>query len=483
MSYPIFYVPAGDVLPVLFATYAGSTGASVTLTGLAVTDIEIYKDGGVTQRASDAGYTLLDTDGIDFDGTTGIHGFSIDTGDNTDAGFYTVGAWFHVVVSAVTVDSQTVNFIAAAFRLMPAESVAGKPKVDTDTFGGTAGTFSGGRPEVNVTHWLGTAAQGASGRPQVDVELIEGADPSDTIRDAVVDDATRIDASALNSASGNVNTSLPNAAPSLEGGLGLVDASLAVPANVIAWDSGSLPDLPGIETNASTLVTRVGTPTDFGSGVSTLAANLQDLADNGTATYDRSTDSLQAIRDRGDAAWVTATGFATAANLSTVSTRVLLALPAVAPGGEGGLYVMDGTGLIPADAVQIGSAAPSTWFDDIWQAPSRTLTAFAFTPTPSNAADVTAILEDTGTTIPALLGDIPTAAENADALLGRNVAGGSSTGRTVSQALYALRNKVAFDTPSAGSFTVYATDDTTPAYTGTYTTDAGAEPVVSLDPA
>jgi hypothetical protein len=180
---------------------------------------------------------------------------------------------------------------------------------------------------------------------------------------------------------------------------------------------------------------------------------------------------------------VTATGVATAANLSTVSTRVLLALPAVAPGGEGGLYVMDGTGLIPADAVQIGSAAPSTWFDDIWQAPSRTLTAFAFTPTPSNAADVTAILEDTGTTIPALLGDIPTAAENADALLGRNVAGGSSTGRTVSQALYALRNKVAFDTPSAGSFTVYATDDTTPAYTGTYTTDAGAEPVVSLDPA
>ena len=157
MSYPVFQVPAGDVLPVMFASYAGSTGASVTLTGLAVTDIEIYKDGSTTQRASDAGYTLLDTDGIDFDGITGIHGFSIDTGDNTDASFYTVGAWFTVVVSAVTVDSQTVNFIACQFRLMPAESVAGKPKVDTDTFGGTAGTFSSGRPEVNTTHLAGTA--------------------------------------------------------------------------------------------------------------------------------------------------------------------------------------------------------------------------------------------------------------------------------------------------------------------------------------
>lgn len=157
MSYPVFEVPAGDVLPVMFSTYAGATGASATLSGLAVTDIEIYKDGSTTQRASDAGYTLLDTDGIDFDGITGIHGFSIDTGDNTDAGFYTVGAWFTVVVSAVTIDSQTVNFIACQFRIKPAESSAGVPKVDVSHFGGSVGTFSGGRPEVNTTHAAGTA--------------------------------------------------------------------------------------------------------------------------------------------------------------------------------------------------------------------------------------------------------------------------------------------------------------------------------------
>ena len=138
MSYPVFHVPAGDTLPIFFSTYAGATGASITASGLAVTDIEIYKDGGTTQRASDAGYTLLDTDGLDFDAITGIHGFSINTGDNTDAGFYTVGAWFTVVVSAITVDTQTVSFIAAQFRLMAAENVAGVPAADTTHAAGTA---------------------------------------------------------------------------------------------------------------------------------------------------------------------------------------------------------------------------------------------------------------------------------------------------------------------------------------------------------
>lgn len=67
-----------------------------------------------------------------------------------------------------------------------------------------------------------------------------------------------------------------------------VSADIAtVDSNVdaILVDTGTT--LPGV----------LGTPTDFGSGTSTIAANLQDIADNGTATYDRSTDSLQALRD------------------------------------------------------------------------------------------------------------------------------------------------------------------------------------------
>lgn len=108
--------PTGATVYVPFHTF-NAAGASVTITGLAVTDIEIYKDGGTTQRSSDAGYTLLDTDGIDFDGITGIHGFKVDLSDNTDAGFYAAGHDYTIVVSSITVDSQTVSFVAATFSI------------------------------------------------------------------------------------------------------------------------------------------------------------------------------------------------------------------------------------------------------------------------------------------------------------------------------------------------------------------------------
>ena len=55
--------------------------------------------------------------------------------------------------------------------------------------------------------------------------------------------------------------------------------------------------------------------TNNGTAVPAITAGsyLDQIMDDGTAVYDRTTDSLQAVRDRGDAAWITATGFATAA--------------------------------------------------------------------------------------------------------------------------------------------------------------------------
>ena len=158
---------AGDTIPFPFPAY-DSNGASVTITGLAVTDIELYTPltGGTVERASDNGYALLDTDGIDYDGRVGIHGFSVDTGDNSVAGFYTAGRVFWVIVDAVTIDSQTVRFIYS-FTLgkFPANTTAGRTldiqatgEVDANVtlFGGTAGTFAAGRPETNTTHVGGT---------------------------------------------------------------------------------------------------------------------------------------------------------------------------------------------------------------------------------------------------------------------------------------------------------------------------------------
>ena len=146
-------VPLGAVIPFKFPTYAGATGASITMTGFAVTDIEVYSGTSMTQRASDSGVVLLDTDGIDLDGATGIQGFSIDTSDNADAGFYAAGSFYTVVVASVTVDGQVVNLIAGTFRLVPTEASVGMPKVD-------------------VAQWLGVGVAGTAGIPNINVSTI-----------------------------------------------------------------------------------------------------------------------------------------------------------------------------------------------------------------------------------------------------------------------------------------------------------------------
>lgn len=74
---------------------------------------------------------------------------------------------------------------------------------------------------------------------------------------------------------------------------------------------------------------------------------------------------------------------------------------------------------------------------------------------------------------------IGTKEDIADALLGRNIAGGSSTGRLVKEALYILRNK---SSESAGTLTVYGTDDTTASWTATVTRDVALGAVSTFDP-
>jgi hypothetical protein len=109
-------VKPGTKLYIPFNTYdSNDPSASVTITGLAVTDIEIYKDDSIVQRASDSGYALIDTDGIDIDGNVGIHEVSIDLADNTTAGFYAAGSTYKVIIASITVDGATVNFVAARF--------------------------------------------------------------------------------------------------------------------------------------------------------------------------------------------------------------------------------------------------------------------------------------------------------------------------------------------------------------------------------
>ena len=116
--------PVGSSIYLFFNTYSSDDpSASMTITGLALGDIKIYKNGGTTERSSTSGFVLLDTDGIDFDAITGIHGISIDLSDNTDAGFYAAGNEYAVVLASVTLDGATVNYVAGHFSIERAGAV------------------------------------------------------------------------------------------------------------------------------------------------------------------------------------------------------------------------------------------------------------------------------------------------------------------------------------------------------------------------
>lgn len=173
-------LPIGSVIPFIFDSFAGATGAAITMTGIAVGDIKLYKNVSMTIRSSTAGFALLDTDGIDLNTTTGIHGFSIDTGDDTDAGFFAAGSMYTAVLASITIDGQTVNFVVGTFRLMAAETTTGMPDVTADvrTWLGAAvqGLDAGGFLEVDLVQWLGTAAATPTiaGVPEVDITHIGG---------------------------------------------------------------------------------------------------------------------------------------------------------------------------------------------------------------------------------------------------------------------------------------------------------------------
>lgn len=156
------------------------------------------------------------------------------------------------------------------------------------------------------------------------------------------------------------------------------------------------------------------------------------------------------------------------------------------------------TAALPANfsalAITVGGLIEQTQgsADKAWASAARTLTAFST----ALAVSVWDVLEaaiatvnsigvklktnvDAATSTRAAPADVPTAAQNADGLLGRNIAGGANGGRTVTSALRFLRNRKAI---AAGTLTVYEEDDATSAWTAAVTTAVG-NPISEVDPA
>lgn len=277
-------VPTGAVLPVFFGTYGKTNGESITLTDLAVTDIEIYKGISATQRASDNGYTLMDTDGIDVDGITGIHGFSIDTGDDSDSGFYAVGSFFTVVVSAVTVDGQIVNFVAATFRVVAAEHTAGYPvsTIKDGTGTGEIDTTAGGVLVAAIATGGIAAASFAAGAIDAAAIAANAIGASELAADAVTEIQSGLaTASALTIAQTSIDDLPTNA--ELATALGTADDAVLAQVALVKAKTDNLPTDPADQsliidaTNA--LATLIGdVPTNAELAVSQAAADDATLA-------------------------------------------------------------------------------------------------------------------------------------------------------------------------------------------------------------
>lgn len=90
-----------------------ATGANVApLSAFEAADIRIYKNNSDVQRTSSNGITMTSP----FDSLTGFHMITIDLSDNTHAGFYSAGGFYHVVltpdetVSGVTITARTLAY-------------------------------------------------------------------------------------------------------------------------------------------------------------------------------------------------------------------------------------------------------------------------------------------------------------------------------------------------------------------------------------
>lgn len=180
------------------------------------------------------------------------------------------------------------------------------------------------------------------------------------------------------------------------------------------------------------------------------------------ATFSGATDSLEAIRDRGDAAW---TGGGSAPTVGEIADAVWSEAIADHSGTTGST----------AEALAAAGSAGDPWTTSLPGSYTGTQAGKILADVLADTADLQANQGDW------LTATVPTAVENADALLNRDMSAVSDTNaRSPLNALRFLRNKWSV---SGTTLTVTKENDSTTAWTASVTTNASAEPVTGSDPA
>jgi hypothetical protein len=222
----------------------------------------------------------------------------------------TVGLSGTTVKTATDVETDTQDIQA---RLPAALGANGNLKADVRDFSGTAGTFASGRPEVNTSHWKGTAAAtvDAAGYPVVTVK-----------------DGTGQGEIATTSGAVDTVTALTNAPSDSSGVTTLLSRLSALRAGYLDNLSAGAVALAATFTGITSLAQWLGLLGGKQTGNTTARTELRATG-AASGTFDETTDSLEAVRDRGDAAYTTVAASAIRSAVGLASANLDTQLSAV----------------------------------------------------------------------------------------------------------------------------------------------------------
>jgi hypothetical protein len=281
-------VSPGDTLYFNFASYNDS-GDSEALSGFAVSDIEVSKNGSATVRATDSGYSLISDTG-QFGDRVGLYRFSVQLFNTADdASFYAVGGWYQVAVDAVSIDGKTVRFWVGSFEI-------GEPRANIVQIAGDTGaanwlksTFAAGFADTGINQRF------AQIQSDVDTGLRVHIDDSDTgVKDAIADLDTGIRALLALRDTGAIATAVWAGDTGLRDHITNVDTGLTNRLSIIGFDVDT-----GLRAQISDVDTGLhDTLADYDTGVRALLA-LQDTGAVANAVWNATTRGITNVGDTG----------------------------------------------------------------------------------------------------------------------------------------------------------------------------------------
>lgn len=263
--------PLGETVDFKFTTRQFSDGVPTTLAGTPA--IEIYEDNSITQIT--AGITLT----VDFDGITGLNNLRVVA---TGANGFGSGQSYAAVISAGTVGgTSVVGEVVLQF------TIERSPALRPTTVGRTLDVTATGEAGID---WANI------GSPAAVVDLA-GTDINlcDTVTTLTGHTAQTGDSFARLGAPAGASVSADIAAVEAQtDDIGVAGAGLtAIPWNA-AWDAE-------VESECADALVAIDldhlTNTAVAIPAVTAGTFIDQMRDDGTATFDRTTDSLQAIRD------------------------------------------------------------------------------------------------------------------------------------------------------------------------------------------